>query len=954
MALKFSIKPTDPDDILYSQAGRPTLDLRFASSKSLVDHVSGQNLIDFTRGGNGVGTYVGADGLIKNSVINLLLRSEEYDNASWTKSRTSISANAGAAPDGSITADKLVEDTSVSLTHLASQDVTVTANTTYSFSVYAKAVERSRLRIDFSDASNGADSVFGLFNLSTGTVASSGAGGNGTLSSTSIQSAGDGWYRCIVVGKFNNTDTDGRVLLYLDNGTTITYTGDGASGLFIWGAQLEQASTVGEYVKTTSSLSGAPRFDHTPVTGESLGLLVEEARTNFLLRSEEFNDASWSKNNGTISSNLSSAPNGLNTADAFIPDAITGLTYLQQQPAPLSAGSVYTFSIFLKASGYSWVFLDAFDGTNNRTWFDLSNGTIGTVTAGNTSTITSYGNGWYRCTLTRTAALTTVNYAIAVVTGNNFQNITANGTSGILLWGAQVEAGAFATSYIPTASLAVTRNEDVVSIVGANFRRWYRQAEGAFYAEACPLLEASVSSIILSASNGTSTDRHTITRNLTSSNARIFSNVAGVIQVQSDLGVWTGKGRIAYGYAADNFAGSLNGASPAVDTAGSVPIVSDLYIGRRSDATTNMINGTVSRIAYFDRRLPNATLQAITSSTPPATYGNLVLNNANDPAAIAGVQPTLDYRFARDRREIESVSLTDKLTYTGDNGTFVGSDGTIQRATTNVPRFDHDPVSRLSKGLLVEVSRENLITWSEQADNAAWLKVRCSITPNAATAPDGLLTADKLVEDTSNNTHRLYASNATITAGATVTFSTFFKPAERSQINLFVDEVGGASFSAYASASGISGSGFTGTGSYLSGSVTPYPNGWYRASITGSLGGVITAIRESVFTAITNNTSYQGDGSSGLFLWGAQLESGTSFTTYIPTSSTAITRTADSAVINGTGVITGTYTMIEKPTGCALVSGSNINLQAGYTAERVMVFPAALSAQQITDIRNAM
>jgi hypothetical protein len=88
----------------------------------------------------------------------------------------------------------------------------------------------------------------------------------------------------------------------------------------------------------------------------------------------------------------------------------------------------------------------------------------------------------------------------------------------------------------------------------------------------------------------------------------------------------------------------------------------------------------------------------------------LTLKSYNTPAAIAGVAPTLDYRFALDRREIEAISLTDKLTYTGaTNGTFVNRAGLIERATTDQPRFDHGPASRQSLGLLVEEQRTNSI-----------------------------------------------------------------------------------------------------------------------------------------------------------------------------------------------------------------------------------------------------
>jgi hypothetical protein len=101
----------------------------------------------------------------------------------------------------------------------------------------------------------------------------------------------------------------------------------------------------------------------------------------------------------------------------------------------------------------------------------------------------------------------------------------------------------------------------------------------------------------------------------------------------------------------------------------------------------------------------------------------------------------------------------------------------------------------------------------------------------------------------------------------------------------------------------------------------------------------------NVINASTGNSSY---------IFGAQAEVGASPTGYIPTTTAAVTRTADSAVLDGTGVITGTYTMVEKPEGCAVISGTNINLQTGYTVERVMIFPAALTAGQITAIRAAM
>lgn len=321
--------------------------------------------------------------------------------------------------------------------------------------------------------------------------------------------------------------------------------------------------------------------------------------------------------------------------------------------------------------------------------------------------------------------------------------------------------------------------------------------------------------------------------------------------------------------------------------------------------------------------------------SPIYVPGKIVFDSGNRPAAIAGVAPTLDYRFARERREIEVVSLTDKLTYTGANGTFVGSDGFIQQATTNVPRFDHDPVTGESLGLLIEETRTNLLTYSEEFDDASYIGAAAGAakpirTPNQTTAPDGSLTADKI-------------NIAAVSAAGT--FSLIYRPAaalsgsHTSSIYLR-GAVGGEKVYLFYIAGGI-----------YSNTLCTLTTEWQRFSVNFT-GGTVSYWHLGV--DLRTGSGQVAQSASTIYAWGAQLEEGTFPTSYIPTTSSTVTRTADSAIIDGTGVLTGTYTMIEKPASCAVESGGNIELQAGYTAERVMVFPAALSAQQITDIRSAM
>jgi len=189
--------------------------------------------------------------LIENAATNLVFQSQDFDNASWSKTRTTVTANATTAPDSTATAEKLIEDTSVTTSHFISQNQTLTANLFYTMSVYAKASERSRIVLRVGNSANwttGTPSVG--FNLSTGTLFS--VSGDSTSSGT-IQPIGNGWYRCSITAQFGTTTASGGLVINLDNSTSINYTGDGTSGVYIWGAQIETGSLASSYIKTTTA-----------------------------------------------------------------------------------------------------------------------------------------------------------------------------------------------------------------------------------------------------------------------------------------------------------------------------------------------------------------------------------------------------------------------------------------------------------------------------------------------------------------------------------------------------------------------------------------------------------------------------------------------------------------------------------------------------------------------------
>ena len=169
-----------------------------------------------------------------------------------------------------------------------------------------------------------------------------------------------------------------------------------------------------------------------------------------------------------------------------------------------------------------------------------------------------------------------------------------------------------------------------------------------------------------------------------------------------------------------------------------------------------------------------------------------------------------------------------------------------------------------SLGLLVEAARTNLLVRSEEL-NTTWSQLRSSVSVDQIVAPDGTVTADKIVEDNTNNTH-LVEQVPSYTSGTVYTYSAFIKAAERDSVML---QFGGAAFPAnpYARFDLSDGSLIllgSGADSY---DIQPFPGGWYRLSVTATADATSTA-GSGIFVMNGTSTSYLGDGSSGLYAWG--------------------------------------------------------------------------------------
>ena len=575
-----------------------SLDLYFAATKNIGP------LVTFTRASSG--TYVDSAGVLQTAVTNLLLRSEEFSNAVWAKDFTTATADVAVAPNGATTADKVAEDSSNNF-HAISQYVTgFDSGAIVILSVYAKAAGRTRFRIQ-TDASGGSGTAD--FDLSAGTATA----GTGVLSNGSIINVGDGWYRCSARCTTSGAGAIGLKVILAQSTYGTAYTGDGTSGIYLWGAQLQQSATVGEYIPTTSTINSAPRSDHNPTTGESLGLLVEEQRTNLVLRSEEFDNASWGTLNATVSANTQVAPDGVTSADTLTDvNGVTSANVGCFQSTTLADSTTYAMSCYVKAGTKTTCRVGIRDkaGTTISANFNLA---TASTTVGNavSSTIQDAGNGWYRCTAI-CASLTGATSPRGLVymdTGS----YTANGTGTIHVWGAQLEAGAFPTSYIPTTTAAATRSADVASITGTNFSSWYRQDEGTVYAE-YRLPAAGIG--IVSIDDGTANNIIPIfTGAAVLQAASANAVVAGASSGRLDSGgsfVANSLNRAAYAIKVADRALSANGATATASaTPSAMPVVTQLQIQGQS-AFAAFKGGTIKRLTYWPVRLGNNVLQVIT------------------------------------------------------------------------------------------------------------------------------------------------------------------------------------------------------------------------------------------------------------------------------------------------------------------------------------------------------
>jgi len=426
--------------------------------------------------------------VIKWAPHNLLTYSEDFSNADWTKNSTVESVDDGyVSPNGDTTATRLLV-TNVGGTGsgpYVNQSLTVTSNSNYTASVFAKADQTNWLYFQLAGFTSPAEGGV-WFDLSNGTTGTEESGYSGR-----IVSVGGGWFLCSVSFAIAS-DSSGSVRIEAvgaNEGESVSL--DGLTSIYIWGAHLYRSDLGGmvdnpdqplsraSYVPTTSAAKYLPRIGHHVYNGSAWaneGVLAEsEQRVNLLTYSQDFSQ--WTNTRSSDDPDSATAPDGTETATSFYMDSTAASTHIIKKSATIVASSTNTFSVFVKPNGLNFVRLMLSDASVTdyfEAFFDVSSGDVGTTGDGasgtfTTATIEDTGNGWYRCSITGVVSSdTAVEARIYLAEADNDATIDGDGSSGIYIYGAQVEEGSTPSSYIPTSGQQGTREAETFTIPSAN------------------------------------------------------------------------------------------------------------------------------------------------------------------------------------------------------------------------------------------------------------------------------------------------------------------------------------------------------------------------------------------------------------------------------------------------------------------------------------------------------
>lgn len=537
--------------------------------------------LDFTRASTA--TRIGSDGKIEKTRTNLLLQSNSFVT-SWGGNQSSMTSGQ-AGYDGTNNAN--LHNASGGYSYRSQTGTFSGVNT---FSIYAKAGTAPCIRL----YTTGSISLYANFDLSAGSII------DNQGIDAKITSVGNGWYRC----SFTFTASNNTIYYYCaDSGGNVATVTSG-DNILVQNAQVEPGLVATDYIATTSaavsvgSVDNMPRLNYTPGSATSCpALLLEPQRTNLIPQSEYLGD--WSLTNGTLTTNATVSPDGTQNAGRVVFNN-NALDF--KRSIAVSASTTYTYSFYIKLEAGASLQGRFYDNSNgaNIEYYDY------------TSQITS--SDWSKITRTFTtpSGCTSIQVWLLAHSGSI---VTAS------FWGAQLEVGSYATSYIPTFGATVTRVADACS--KASISGLIGQTEGTLYVEIDWNVKPESGSPVIgivTLNNGANNLQNTIVLGIerqTGGTNRVYCFVIDSNVTQAAIfgsSITDGVYKIAFAYKANDFALYVNGSQIGTDTSGSVPALSEVLLGKRFGTDAVIQSEGTKQALLFKTRLSNSQLAELTST----------------------------------------------------------------------------------------------------------------------------------------------------------------------------------------------------------------------------------------------------------------------------------------------------------------------------------------------------
>lgn len=610
--------------------------------------------------------------LTEGAETNESLNSETFGGSGWSSGSLSSTTKAFLSPDGTNNATLMIENTGTS-THSYSSPA-ITSGVAYTVSIFAKNYNPGGTSKRFLAIRGlGLGANFPVFDLELGTVTNNGT--SWVAGKTKITPYINGWYRCEAVGI--PTTTTGPIISLVDvnTGVASSYTGDGVSGMYVWGANYCQNGGVAatSYIpsfgaattraadinpviigmtprsfsqihtfsrastKTYYGYNGllqtaaidTPVFSYDPATLSPIGIHIEDAATNMCLQSNVLSNATWAKDAITVTPNATTWVDGTTSMALMVGDTSTAAHRVKQLSITLTAGQVYTASAIVKRHSnynYQLLFWNA-AGSGNVT-VDLQTGTIqgtgGAELIG--ATLQYLGNGFYRTSVTIQTVSGGAYQFMNYITNPSFATAFAgDGVSGVYVGGCQVESGYYATSYIGTTTATVTRAQDICTNSASNtitFASWYNTTANTYLARHYTRYTAGTalpSAAVFCVNDNSANNRSLLYRNFNGATTGKLVVTSGGVDVFSQnvsaAAIYTTY-KHAAAVAANDFALYEGGVQLGVDASGALPVSpSQLSIGHitTGGSSTEYINGFIQEFLAYPTRISNSELARISS-----------------------------------------------------------------------------------------------------------------------------------------------------------------------------------------------------------------------------------------------------------------------------------------------------------------------------------------------------